>query len=398
MSWRSVKLGRAVAVVMAALVAGCTGAPIHIDPPELPDALVEPLPLRVGVYIPRELRDYSFKDDHVASARIEVGAASTAALLSAFRSTFAETVELDEPAGPGAAGLDASLRVISTYWTTAQDPEVQPTFAMYDIDLLSPEGAVIGRWHSAQKVGLDEARHEVDESLFSLQFTEIFHHPSKILIERVAGAFLRDFREQPGIRDWLEQQGAYRPAMPPPAVFNMQPVAGIGITGDAASEHIRRCLADELADLLPGRPIVPARSVYAATYPWLTDRPPAAIAAARLAALARYPPARARLQEMGVGAVVLVTGGTTQDWHGGGFCGGGFGVAGCLGLLWGKRDSLITAAVLGLSTPELAVQREAHREGTAVMPMFLVPLPLIPATQTGACRELGETVAGLLRQ
>jgi hypothetical protein len=65
--------------------------------------------------------------------------------------------------------------------------------------------------------------------------------------------------------------------------------------------------------------------------------------------------------------------------------------------MWGTRDSVIAARLIDLSQPHALAESEAHESGTAVLPMFVLPLPFIPATQTAACHELGKTLAERLR-
>ena len=396
-----------VATMLSALLAGCAGPPVRIEAPQLPVPLVEQLPLRIATYLPPETRTYVFKDKQVTGLKFEVGAASTATLAFAFRAGFAQVIELDAPAAAPLADVDAILTLETIDWSAFSAPAGQyTTRASYGFALSSPNGDLIGRWVTGQQVEMNETARDPGEAT-SHKLSELFEVPSELALEKVAAAFLLEFREQPQIRAWLESRQAYAPAMPEPAPdpTAVESTAGAGpslpgihVLSDAPSRPVRRCVIKEMRRRLPDRPVLTERSVRRALFPWLSHSSSVPTTAERLAALADYPPAVARFNRLGLGTILLVTGGTTQDWHGGGFCGGGYGGGGCLGLMWGKRDSLIEAQLVDLSRPREPVRSEAHESGSAVLPMFLLPLPFIPATQSAACRELGKALAGQLQQ
>ena len=396
-----------VAATLSALVAGCVGLPVRIDAPYLPAPLVEPLPLRVAVYLPLETRTYAFKDKALTGSRFEVGAASTETLAFAFRAGFARVIELEAPAATPLADVDAILTLETIDWSVVSAPAGQyTTRASYGFALSSPSGDLIGRWVTGQEAQMNETARDPGEAA-SHKLSELFEVPSELALEKVAAAFLLEFREQPQIRAWLKSRQTYAPAMGEPApgpiaaestagVEPLQP--GIHVLSDIPSRPVRRCVIKELRRRLPDRPVLTERRVRHALFPWLSHSSSVTATAERLAALVDYPPAVACFNELGLGTILLVAGGTTQDWHGGGFCGGGYGGGGCLGLMWGKRDSFIEAQLLDLSRPRELVHSEVHESGSAVLPMFILPLPFIPATQSAACRELGKALAGQLQQ
>src|SRR5690606_15070136 len=49
------------ALIGFALLAGCGGANVEV-PPELPVPLVQPLPLKMGLHLPQELRNYVHRE------------------------------------------------------------------------------------------------------------------------------------------------------------------------------------------------------------------------------------------------------------------------------------------------------------------------------------------------
>lgn len=379
--------------MVMALLAGCASEPLRIPAPDLPAPLVEPLPLRVGLVVPAGWRRHIFRDPTLGGTDAEVGEASGAMLRAAARAGFAGVVEFDE--ARAATGVDAVLALAGMEWTAAPPEDGQAAVAQFDLRLSDAAGTPIGAWSTRQRVELEEITRDPGEQS-GMHFHDIYAVPATLLLEKVGAAMLRELRDEPAIRQWLEQHAAYRAALSPSEPVSAGPrPPGIAIAGDVASDGVRRCVIRELRRGLPDRPVLAAVGVRRALYPWLSDRPPVALAAERLVALAHYAPARARFAELSLGTVILVAGGTKQEWHGAGFCGAGYGGGGCLGLEWGKRDSFIAARLVDLSQPEDVVGSEAHKSGHAVMPMFGLPLPFIPATQTAACQELSKA---LIRQ
>ena len=397
---------RFIATALSALLVGCAGSPLRIDAPQLPAPLIESLPLRIAVYLPPESRTYAYKDKYLTGLRFEIGAASAETLAFAFQAGFAQVIELDTPAATPLAGVDAILALETIDWSVVASAQQYTTLARYAFAMSTPGGEPIGRWETTQVVNNHEATREPGVAP-SRKLSELLEVPSEVALEQVAAAFLLEFREQPQIRTWLESHQAYVPAMPglPPASVAAESAAQVApsgtaiyVTSDVPSASVRRCIVRELRKRLPGRPVMTGQSLRQALFPWLSHSLPMAATAERLAALVAHPAAVSHFNEVGVGRIVLVAGGTTQDWHGGGFCGGGYGGAGCLGLMWGERDSMIEAQVLDLSRPRELVHSQAHESGSAFLPMFLLPLPFIPATQSAACHELGKALADQLSE
>lgn len=395
-----------VAATLSALLTGCVGPTMHIDAPQLPVPLVEPVPLRVAVYLPPVARTYSFRDTSVTGSRFEIGVASAKTLVFALHAGFAEVTELDTPAATPPAGVDAILTLETIDWSVVSAPRQYTTAASYVFVLSSTEGSLIGRWRTDQYVNSNETARDPGDAA-PRKLSELYEVPSELALEKVAASILLELREQTDIKAWLESRHAYVPAMQEPAPGSTAGVStaalgpslpGIYLMSDVPSRPVRRCVFKELRKQLPDRPILAERSVRQSLFPWLSQSLPVATMAERLAALVHYPPAVARLNELGLGTVLLVAGGTTQDWRGAGFCGAGYGGGGCLGLMWGKRDSFIEAQLLDLSRPRESLRSEAHESGSAVLPMFGLPLPFIPATQSAACRELGKALAEQLQK
>lgn len=383
------------ALAVVALLAACTGAPVKVLPPAVAQPLVEPLPLRVGVSIDPAVRAYALKDSAVTGVTYQIGDSATSTFLAAFRATFAEVVELPAATASVAEGLDAVLELADSRWTASPGGADGPfTEAEYRIHLRDAGGNLVATWISANTVTYSELVRDPGEKL-NWSFT--IEEPYALQLEKSAAAFLREFRDTPAVGAWLEARGAYRAVLPARSDAIAPLPAGIYVTSDAPSDDMRRCIVKGLQDAVRGRPVITGPGVRRALYPWLSDRPDAATVVERLTRLADVAAARGRLAALGVGTVIIVTGGTTQDWHGGGLCGAGYGGGGCLGLYWGDRKSLLVARILDLDHPLAVVQSETTRSGKAAVPMFGLPLPFIPATQSAACHEVSKALAVQLR-
>lgn len=95
--------------------------------------------------------------------------------------------------------------------------------------------------------------------------------------------------------------------------------------------------------------------------------------------------------------IILTKGGTNTDWHGGIFCGAGYGGGGCLGLSWWDRRSELDLAVWDLQNRSFSGNVQASASGRGIMPAFGIPIPVYsPATESAVCKELGSRLAELL--
>ena len=374
---------------LALLLGGCAGAPLHVDPPALGAALVEPLPLHVAIAVDPTVRNYVFDDP--IGIRYAAGSAGVAAFRTAFAATFATTTDATDPPGRG-----SFVELSATTWRR-EPPDAAPIdlSATFTVTLFD-DGVQIAAWSTRQGVAMTEVEGDPGEPL--RRRIGVYESEPTLLLEKATAAFLREFRDDPDVRKWLDAHSAYRPVLaderPPPPPLGTR---GVAVTSDVASDAMRRCVLEGLEERVHDRPILFGPTVRRSLYPWLSDRPPVGVAVARWRMLAADAKVRSRLEELDLGTVVLVTGSTTMDAHGWGFCGGAmFNAGGCLGLIWGERKSLLAARILDLARVDEIDSASASRSGTAVVPMFMLPLPFIPATQSAACDEVSRAIAASL--
>jgi hypothetical protein len=103
---------------------------------------------------------------------------------------------------------------------------------------------------------------------------------------------------------------------------------------------------------------------------------------------------RTKIDHLGLRFVVAVSGGTTESEHKGGIlCGAGPQYGGCLGFEWWDRETNLKAVVWDLKQAEEVEKVDVSASGTALMPAFAFPIPLIPTTETEACSILAKKIA-----
>jgi hypothetical protein len=218
-----------------------------------------------------------------------------------------------------------------------------------------------------------------------------------------AAVLITALPERPAVRAWLAANGIALPADGP--VLRAVPAIGGGraaiallpAPGDAAdllaAHRARQCLGERLQ---PAFEVLDRDALRHRLYPWL-ERSVAPSSAPALLDFLGEPALRATLQAMGVRYIVLFGGKTSTDFDKGGIlCGGGFGAGGCFGFSWGTRDSSFHAVVLDIQQGATAGDPQSRRTASIYMPAFVIPIPLIAATEGEACEELTRQVRGLV--
>jgi hypothetical protein len=203
-----------------------------------------------------------------------------------------------------------------------------------------------------------------------------------------------DLPRRPSIRAWLDRSGVTAPAdgpvlpaVPPPAAHvagvALLPLAPLADRAEIAA-HAQECLGERLR---PAIAVVDDETLRARLFPWFEPSTRPADAAGLLDFLGE-PALRASLDAIGVRYVVLFVGGTTTNFDKGGILCGNV----CFGFSWGTRSSSFTAIVLDAREGVLAGDRQARRSADVYMPAFILPIPLIAATESKACDALAADV------
>jgi hypothetical protein len=191
------------------------------------------------------------------------------------------------------------------------------------------------------------------------------------------------------------------------ALVQAQPAVTVGIVGwplnpadtlHALASDVESCLAARIREVAPEVVIVPQRAVRDALFPLLEPATQPRDEASFARMLARED-VRARLHAHGLRYLVAFAGGTRKaDWEGTILCGAGAGGGGCLGFMWRGEKTLLDAALWSIDNGGPVRREAAKAEGTSVMPAFGLPIPLLAATQTEVCAELGARIATAIRE
>ena len=158
---------------------------------------------------------------------------------------------------------------------------------------------------------------------------------------------------------------------------------------------IPRCVAGNLERARPELAAVPPRTFRSALFPWLepSTAPRDLETFARLIA---RPAVSARLAELKVRYVAVVSGATTMGAYKGGIlCGAGYGGGGCLGLTWAVRESRIATALWDVKR-NVRAAFDAEGKATWVIPAFIIPIPLLAPTELPTCGAVTQQIADQL--
>jgi hypothetical protein len=69
-----------------------------------------------------------------------------------------------------------------------------------------------------------------------------------------------------------------------------------------------------------------------------------------------------------------------------------------LGLAYGDRETSLAANLWDLQEGQAAGSAEAAKQGTTVVPAFILPIPLIARTESPACQDLANLIEQLVQR
>lgn len=206
---------------------GCTFT-AEIETPTLPPALIEPLPIRVGVFFDNEFKNYQYRallDPPEESLKIEInfGSSNVELFGSVFAQSFETIVVVDQwPYGQSdEADLDALIRpmILEVYSSadlhgpppgasglvivfedvfSSGGPQINSSIS-YKFEFVEPNGQPIVSWVISDTT--TAAPPVFSGSTPSLQ--------ARVLEEQmrlIAARFLTEFSQQPEVRDWLRNK------------------------------------------------------------------------------------------------------------------------------------------------------------------------------------------------
>jgi hypothetical protein len=117
---------------------------------ELSSSIIEPLPLKIGVYYPNEFRTYSFTYTYGGDHVFHVGESSVALFNKLLTKMFKTVVEVQGTNGPGFPSNDldviVELNVQSAYFSFGFSSSDDKLMLSYRFDLYTPSGELLTSW------------------------------------------------------------------------------------------------------------------------------------------------------------------------------------------------------------------------------------------------------------
>jgi hypothetical protein len=152
------------------------------------------------------------------------------------------------------------------------------------------------------------------------------------------------------------------------------------------AERSMSCIGDRLTQAKPPLEVVPLETVRLEFFPWLESTTAPRFPEA-LHRLLSDPAVRARMSTLGFRYLLELRGGTKSGESSGGAWACGMG---CFGFEYLSRESSFSVYVLDLLKDTESRDVTVTKRGGIYIPAFILPLPLLAPTRSGACQELAE--------
>jgi len=383
---------RCLVMCLAVVVAtGCTH-PVkqEVLPQPTTAALIQPWPLSVGLYIPPAVKSRVFAQD---LWRVPVGEPAASNFQWTLEQMFTRVVVLDaRPAGQALPdGLNGAVELSDMAYEFAK-----PESLRYEVGLYSVKGERVDGWPITTTLPLWDVEASSLSSLMINKGTELTY-----AMRNVTAQLMVHFADRPAVQAWLAGEGiaaaAARPAFsgsgaaqPAAAKILLVPNLSTWLYTDAA--RAMDCVGNRLAQASPPFEVIAADQVRLAFFPWL-EPSTAPKSLEELQRWAAEPAIRNKMRAIGARYLLEFHGGTKTEIPGGGIlCGAGFGAGGCFGFVWGSRDSAFNATLLDMREGGAPVDVSAMQHSGVYVPAFILPIPLMAATESKACEELSQRI------
>jgi hypothetical protein len=195
-----------IGLVTALLLAACTGATVQMEG-DIPTPLVQPLPLRMGLYFDPTLLDYVYEEriENHGDWRVEVGPMQSKLFQQIASAMFTEATQVESIA-PTAGQLDGILAPTIEDFQIAIPAQTRSDFyevwIKYQIRVYDDQGSLIAEWPLTAYGKSNEADYGMLESTAQPAMRD-----ATMKALRDAGAFLvLRFATVPPIRAWLDSR------------------------------------------------------------------------------------------------------------------------------------------------------------------------------------------------
>jgi hypothetical protein len=392
LSWFARNCFSALIVSVLLLTAGCATEPKVLPAwtfPQLPSPRVAPLPITVGVHYTEAFQRKRHEDKHDRNKVLwyehDPGGASVALFDSVFSATFEKVVRI--PTWPPAGGAEPEVDFVllpSVSRVSTTDVNF-PIFALtrtitYEIKIFTAGGALLHTWEvDGNGAGSWISSHET--------FTAL-------ALRDAAARLLIGLRERPPIRTRLSTGERARVTAAPDET--LPGINGIAVLpGPLDDPGWANCMKDALER--ESVPVIEGERFRDATFPWFEPSLRRPRTADGLAQWLNDPLVRRSAIESGARYVLFVGGATSnEDPAGPFFCGGSYPGAGCFGVMSGKRVSSMNLTLADFARREMAGEINSSESGSSTWVGFILPIPIISATETAACHKAAVEVRKLV--
>jgi hypothetical protein len=394
---RIVRFWRVTASALTACLAVGCATTSHPDRDLLPAptamAMTQPWSLTVGLYVPADVRNMEV---HQGFAHAAVGGEIASTFQWALTQLFTTVVLLDAPvADPSAAASLAGIIELSHVGRRLD----------YDVTFRNASGEVIGRWSMNDGTRAEFSEFPIPEpwdvTRSDFEWQGLATGAAYTIRDNTA-LLLLQLPRQEAVRSWLAdahvQSSTLHPYLgqPRPGSGRQDRVVllpNLGTWYYTNNGKAMSCAGERLRHGDPPIEVINIDDVRLAFFPWL-EPSTAPKTPEELHALLEDPAIQQKMAELGIRYLMAIEGGTTQEEHGGMWCGVGptGGGGGCLGFVWGNRESSYVATIVDVTRPHESRDIAGKHAGHYYVPAFALPIPLIAPTQGKACEQLAEHV------
>lgn len=197
---------------------GCMTTNVEVPTTQFPVPLMQQIPVRMGLFLPDELRNYEFRQDlgDAGIFEIEIGPAQEAMFNNLLTGMFVKVVQASDPTTYDTLDADAVLvpRIAEMQFSTPQQTRTDyyEVWIRYDLQLYDQDGTVLVQWPLT-------AYGKANTQNYLLASTSPTLTQAALNACRDAMAFFTvQFQSVPGVQQWLQATTPYQP----PAVSTNQ--------------------------------------------------------------------------------------------------------------------------------------------------------------------------------
>ncbi|GAA0351675.1 hypothetical protein GCM10009092_15090 [Bowmanella denitrificans] len=184
-------------LMLSSLLCSCSGS--FKVKSQVPTPLIQPMPLTVGTYYPKELRQYRYEESNEARKewKIEQGDAQMQMFSQVLAGMFENVVDLNQQ--QGAADLILTPRVEEFQYTVPRETRsnIYEVWFKYHLQLHEGSGRLVADWFMTSYGKTPTAFATSDAGGLDLAI--------QMALRDSGAKLLMDFSRVPEIRQWMEQ-------------------------------------------------------------------------------------------------------------------------------------------------------------------------------------------------